>query len=216
MKEIKINHLEYPKILKETNNPPEKLYCLGKMPKNEDMTVSIVGTRKATIEGLKTAKEIAKGLAEKGIVIVSGLALGIDSAAHEGALEANGKTLAVLGSGLNFIYPKQNKGLAKKIIDSGGGLLSEYKPDSPPEPQQFLERNRIIAGISIATVVVEAPIRSGALVTAKFATYAGREVFVIPGPIQNQNYQGSHMFIREGARLVTSAKEILEDLKNAI
>jgi len=205
-------HQQYPPLLLETERCPKQLYYRGTISDWTKPHIAIVGTRKATKEGLATSKLFARELASCGCVIVSGLALGIDGAAHEGALEAHGKTLAVLGNGLDAIYPRQHEGLAKKIIESGGCIFSEYPENTPSYPNQFLERNRIVAGISIATLVIEAPIRSGSIATARLAIESGREVFVIPGPITNKNYEGSHSLLRNGARLVTSSKDILEDL----
>lgn len=215
---VKITDSDYPFLLKEISNAPKMLYLLGKLPKNDSIKVAIVGTRKAGITGRKFAKELAKKLAESGVVVVSGLAMGIDTAAHEGAIAARlpdgsqGKTIAVLANGLNMIYPAQNENLAKKILELGGAIISEYPPDTPSFPNQFLERNRIVSGLSIATIVIEAPERSGSLVTARLAAEQGREVFVVPGSIDNPNYRGSHLLIRDGARLVASIEDILEDL----
>lgn len=205
------NH-SYPSLLKEISKAPEKLYILGGLPLPEMPKVAIVGTRKATEQGKFIAKNIAQKLAESGIVIVSGLAMGIDTAAHEGALAAGGKTIAVLANGLDKIYPAQNENLARKILESGGAIVSEYESKTPPYESQFLERNRIVSGLSVAAIIIEAPERSGSLATARFAAEQGREVFVVPGPINHPNYAGSHKLIRDGARLVASIEDILEDL----
>jgi DNA processing protein len=209
----KLNFTEkdYPPLLREIVNPPQHLNYLGTLPPKDAKMIAIVGTRKATSEGKRIAKKIAKKLSAH-FIVVSGLALGIDAAAHEGALEGGGKTVAVLANGLSKIYPSSNENLAKKILEKGGCIFSEYEKDMPPLPHQFLERNRIISGLSVATVVIEAPERSGALVTARNAAEQGREVFVIPGPADHPNYRGSHLLIRKGARLVASAENILEDL----
>lgn len=214
MEKIDIKNSLYPKLLKEIPNAPLYLYYRGVL-KNESPKIAIIGTRKATHEGKNIAKTIAKELSEAGLTIVSGLALGIDSAAHEGALIHQGKTIAVLGNGLNEIYPKTNENLARKIIESGGAIISEYEPDCPALPHQFLARNRIVSGMCLGIVIIECPISSGALNTAKHALEQGREVFVFPGPVNHPNYRGSHLLIRNGARLVTSAKDILEDLNIA-
>ena len=142
--------------------------------------------------------------------------MGIDTAAHEGALTGNGKTVAVLACGLDEIYPRQNENLAKKILETNGAIISEYPIGTPAYPDQFLARNRIVSGLSVATIVIEAPIDSGALVTARLAAEQGREVFIIPGPINHPNYRGSHKLIRDGARLTTSIEDILEDLGSEI
>jgi DNA processing protein len=204
--------LEFPEILKNIKGAPEKIYLRGKLPKSDLPLIAIVGTRKATEDGLEIAFNIGKSLAETGVGVVSGLALGIDAAAHRGCLKGGGQTWGVLARGLDEIYPASHEALAKEIIDAGGGLISEYSPGTAAYPNQFLERNRIVSALAGAVVVVECPIPSGALTTAKHAAEQGKEVFVVPGSIFNQNYRGSHMLLREGARLVTSAKEILEDL----
>lgn len=202
----------YPILLKEIPDAPEQLFVVGTLPDEQMMAIAIVGTRKATVQGRLIAKRLAKELASRGVVIVSGLALGIDTAAHEGALEARGKTLAVLANGLDTIYPSQNTGLADAIIDKGGALFSEYPLGTPSFPSNFIARNRIVSGLSIATIVIEAPDRSGTLATARFALEQGREVFVVPGPADHPNYVGSYKLIRDGARLITSVDDIWEDL----
>lgn len=213
MSEIKIiAQKDFPPLLREIPDTPEQLYIKGELPNTDMPWIAIVGTRKATPDGILLAKQLAKELAEKGFVIVSGLAMGIDTAAHEGALKGNGKTIAVLGNGLASIYPRQNENLAKQIIAQGGALLSEYTPEIPAYPNQFLERNRIVSGLCAATIVIEAPDRSGSIVTARLAGEQGREIFVFPGPAGHPNYAGSHNLIRDGARLVTSVTDILEDL----
>lgn len=172
----------------------------------------MVGTRKASPQGLKLARTIARTLSGAGVSIISGLALGIDGAAHEGALEGGAPTYAVLGNGIGSIYPPAHENLAKRILEQGGGLISEYPKNTPAFPAHFLERNRIISGLSRAIVVIEAPARSGALSTARHAAEQGREVFVLPGGASDRAYLGSHFLIREGARLVRDATDILADL----
>ena len=213
METIRPDEENYPKLLKELDDAPSPLYFTGSLPKASDVLVAIVGTRKAGREGLLAAKQIGRDLAKAGAVVVSGLALGIDGAAHEGAVAAHGRTIAVLGTGADTIYPAAHENLAREILENNGAILSEYPPGTPSLPYQFLERNRIISGLSIATVVIEAPARSGALATARFALEQGRELFVVPGPAVSQNYRGSHMLLRNGARIATSAEEILEDLE---
>lgn len=211
--QIKILSKEhFPPLLREIEGAPEMLYIKGELPNTDVPWVAIVGTRKATPDGILLAKQLAKELTGKGFVVVSGLAMGIDTAAHEGALKGNGKTVAVLGNGLDSIYPRQNENLAKAILEQGGALLSEYSPETPAYPNQFLERNRIVSGLCAATIVIEAPDRSGSIVTARLAGEQGREIFVFPGPAGHPNYAGSHKLIRDGARLVTSVTDILEDL----
>ncbi len=202
---------EYPNLLKEIPLAPHAIYVRGKLPEKEALSLAIVGTRKVTPDGEEIAYEFGKFLAGQNITIVSGLALGADSAAHRGALKT-GRTVAVLATGVDNPYPHMNKKLAQDIIVSGGALISEYPICSTPFPSRFLERNRIVSGLSKAIVVVEAPENSGSLVTARFALVQNREVFVVPGPAGHSNYKGSHALIREGARLVSSPNEILEDL----
>lgn len=212
---VGITDSEYPSLLKEIPDAPKKLYILGELPPDPPiggLKIAIVGTRKAGATGRRFARELAKKLAESGVIIVSGLAMGIDTAAHEGAVLAEGKTIAVLANGLNTIYPAQNENLAEKILELGGVIISEYEPGTPSFQNQFLERNRIVSGLSVATIVIEAPERSGSIVTARLAAEQGRDVFVIPGSIDNPNYRGSHKLIRDGAGLVASIEDILEDL----
>lgn len=203
---------DFPPLLREIPGPPRQLFLRGRLPDFSLPHVAIVGTRRATPDGKLLAKRIAKELATEGVVIVSGLALGIDGAAHEGALGAGGKTVAVLANGLDEIYPHTHENLAEEILEKDGALVSEYPVGTPSYRNQFLERNRIISGLSLATVIIEAPIHSGALVTARHALDQGREVFVAAGPALHQNYRGSHVLLRHGARLITSAADIIEDL----
>lgn len=202
----------YPSLLREINDAPSGIYILGDLPSEERPRIAIVGTRKATTQGKLLTKRIAKQLSDLGFVIVSGLAMGIDTAAHEGALAARAETIAVLANGLDSIYPRQNENLAKQILEFGGGIISEYPAGTPAYENQFLKRNRIISGLSIATIIIEAPAKSGSLVTARLAAEQGREVFIFPGPPDHPNYQGSHKLIRDGARLVTAVEDIIEDL----
>lgn len=213
LKQASASEPVYPFSLKNIAQPPNPLFYYGILPTVDETAVAIVGTRKATFEGRQTAKKIARDLAEKGIIIVSGLAMGIDAAAHEGALAGDGRTIAVLGNGLDQIYPRHHQKLAEQILEQKGAIVSEYPPATPAYPNQFLERNRIISGLSLAVIIVEAPIPSGALATARWAAEQGKEVLVIPGPSNSANYRGSHLLIREGARLITGAEDVLEDLK---
>lgn len=216
METIRPDEANYPKLLKELEDAPSPLYFTGSLPKASDVLVAVVGTRKAGRESLLAAKQIGHGLAKAGAIVVSGLALGIDGAAHEGAVAAHGRTIAVLGTGTDIIYPAAHENLAREILENNGAIFSEYPPGTPSLPFRFLERNRIISGLSIATVVIEAPARSGALATARFALEQGRELFAVPGPAVSHNYRGSHMLLRNGARIATSAEEILEDLEITI
>ena len=201
-----------PPLLKEIPNPPKKLYHLGNFEKDDRPHIAIVGTRKATASGIAIARSFAKELASAGAVIVSGLATGIDTAAHEGALDAKGKTIAVLGNGIDWIYPRQNEKLAKRILESGGAIVSEYPAGIGTLKHQFLERNRIVSGLSVGVIVIEAPQKSGALSTASHALEQNREVFVVPGPLNNENYAGSHGLLRAGARVVSKPADVLDDL----
>ena len=212
IKTVSLKDDSYPRLLRETKDPPRTLFYRGVLPDPDSMMIAIVGTRKATEEGKAVAREMAGALSRKGIMIVSGLALGIDGAAHTGAVDVGGKTVAVLANGLRSVYPAAHEKLAERILGLGGCLFSEYEPGEPPLAYKFLERNRIVAGLGVATVVVEAPRRSGALVTARLAVEGGREVFVVPGGARNRNYEGSHLLIRSGARLALNALQVLEDL----
>ena len=203
---------EYPSLLREIPFPPLGIYIKGKLPKNNETQVAIVGTRKATMVGRDIAERFAKELGENGITIVSGLALGIDSASHLGALKAKAKTIAVLGNEIGSFYPRQNHRLAKQILETGGCIISEYPLGCPTYRNNFLARNRIISGLSTGVIIIEAPFESGSLNTARYAIEQNREIFVVPGPLNNKNYEGSLKLLREGARLVTSAENILEDL----
>lgn len=200
-----------PGILSEITACPKKLFTRGRALENEFEGIAIVGTRKASAEGLATAEKFARALAMAGIPVVSGLAFGIDSAAHRGCLSALGRTVAVLAGGVEKIYPAANTRLAEEMIGSGGSVVSEFE-DEPSYPDLFLRRNRIISGLSRAVIVIEAPFKSGAVSTASWAAEQGREVFVVPGPINHPNYKGSHKLIRDGARLVASPEDALSDL----
>lgn len=202
----------FPPLLREIPWPPHAIYVRGTLPSPDMPAVALVGTRKASTAGKATAKTFAKELSAAGIVIVSGLALGIDAAAHEGALEGGGLTIAVLAHGLDSIYPRTNERLAKRILEYGGALVSEYPLNTPIYPSRFLERNRIISGLSRGVLIVEAPERSGSLATARFALEQNRYVFVCPGGVRDPRYVGSHRLIREGAELVTEPSHILETL----
>lgn len=211
-KTIELDDKDFPILLRAIPNPPKQIYLRGALPAPETPVIAIVGTRKATQAGIGIAEEIAAGLARAGMVVVSGLAMGIDAAAHRGALQARGRTMAVLGNGINEIYPAQNERLAEEILETGGAIISEYPPDEPSFRGNFIARNRIVSGLSVAVVVVEAPLRSGALATAGFAAEQGRNAFVVPGPVTHPNYAGSHELIRDGAILATKTEDILEDL----
>ncbi|MCR4260962.1 MAG: DNA-processing protein DprA [Candidatus Colwellbacteria bacterium] len=202
---------EYPKLLGEISDAPALIYVRGELKLDRPL-IAVVGTRQATTEGKKIAEEFSKELARAGFGIISGLALGIDASAHKGALDAQGSTIAVLGNGIDDIYPPENRELADRILGSDGAIISEYGPGEPIEKTNFIQRNRIISALSIAVLVIEAPIHSGALVTARTGGEQGKDVFVVPGPIGNPNFEGSHKLIRDGAILVSSVEDILEDL----
>ncbi|MEX2053972.1 MAG: DNA-processing protein DprA [Candidatus Colwellbacteria bacterium] len=208
---INLADKEYPRLLREIPDPPKEIYVRGKIP-TQPSVIAIVGTRKASARGKELAQEFATLLAQAGCVVVSGLALGIDTAAHKGALLAKGRTVAVLGNAIDSIYPEANRGLANRIIKQGA-VISEYGPGARIEKSNFLQRNRIISGLSQAVLVIEAPERSGALATARHAGEQGRDIFVIPGNVDNPNYVGSHQLIRDGAILVRSVEDVLEDLR---
>ena len=204
---------DFPPLLTEIARAPFGLYIVGAYDHTHP-TVALVGTRRATSEGLRIAKQFACNLATQGIVVASGLALGIDGAAHAGALTSGAccATVAVLPCGLDDVYPKSHANLANEIVRTGGALISEYPFGTQSFPLNFLERNRIVSGISSGTVVIEAPVGSGALVTAKLALDQNREVFAVPGPISHPNYIGPHRLIKEGACLVTCAEDVCDAL----
>lgn len=201
---------DYPELLKNISDPPPVLYVRGTLFKEDAAAVAIVGTRSATPYGMETARRLAEELVRCGVTVVSGLAEGIDRAAHEGALKAGGRTIAVLGHGLSLVYPTHHRELAERITRSGC-LLSEFPMGEPPNAWNFPKRNRIISGLSLGVVVVEAPVRSGALITAREAMEQGREVFAVPGPISART-QGTHRLIRDGAKLVEQAADILQEV----
>ena len=202
---------EYPARLQEIASAPPVLYVRGRMEPGDDAAVAIVGSRRATAYGEAVARELAGELARRGITIVSGLARGIDAAAHRGALDAGGTTLAVLGSGLDEIYPPEHRELAAEVTTSGA-LLSEFPLGTAPLRLHFPRRNRIISGLSLGVVVVEAGVKSGALITAHHALEQGREVFAVPGRVHAQYSEGSNRLIKAGAKLVESWEDVLVEL----
>lgn len=208
---IKKTDKNFPQLLKEIPHPPNMLFYKGE-PIGEEQKVAIVGTRRASEQGKAFARDCAKILAQYGITVVSGLALGIDGAAHEGALDAGGKTIAVLAHGLDTVYPRSHLNLAKRIIESGGTLVSEYPEKERCYPGNFIARNRIISGLCAAVIIAEAPKTSGSLATARFAVEQNRDVYVVPGPVKSPLYEGSHQLLKEGASLITSAYDVLKDL----
>ncbi len=201
----------YPALLKEIDDPPVVLYAKGDLSSLRQRTISIVGTRNPSVTGRETARRFAFELAEWGLTIVSGLALGIDAAAHQGCLDASGRTIAVMGTGVNCIYPRQHAKLAERI-GQNGLLISEFPLHSQPIAGHFPRRNRIISGLSSSTLVVEAAIRSGSLITARFACEQNRDVLAIPGSIHNPQSRGCHHLLQQGATLVTSSADVLSEL----
>ena len=205
----------YPEALLRTEDPPPMLYVTGAVPATWPRAVSVVGSRNPTAQGLANARRLGRSLAEAGFAVVSGLALGIDGAAHEGALEGAAPdrlaTIAVVGTGLDRVYPRQHLELAHDIARRGL-LVSEYPLGTPPLPANFPRRNRIIAALSEGTVVVEAALRSGSLITARLAAEQGKEVFAIPGSIHSPQARGCHALLKQGAKLVETAQDVLEEL----
>lgn len=201
----------YPPLLREIHAPPPVLFIRGDPALLRLPQLAIVGSRKATREGLRNAHEFARGAVEGGLTVTSGLALGIDAAAHEGALAAGGNTVAVLGTGIDQLYPHQNRALGQRIIERGA-VVSELAPGVPARPGHFPRRNRIISGLSRAVLVVEAGLRSGSLITARLALEQGREVFAVPGSIRNPAARGCHHLLRQGAALVESAEDVLAEM----
>lgn len=201
----------YPKRLKEIYDPPPLLYVRGDLKEEDELAVAIVGSRKTTPYGRWITEKIGQELARHGITIVSGMARGIDSHAHLGALSGGGRTIAVLGCGVDVVYPPENRNLYKRIIDQGA-VLSEFPMSSPPEGGHFPKRNRIISGLSIGVVVVQAGMESGSLITANYALEQGREVFAIPGNVGSDSSRGTHQLIKDGAKLIESSEDILEEV----
>lgn len=202
--------LHYPALLREISSPPLILFMKGERSVLQQQTLAIVGARNATHTGLEIAHQFANELTAQGFVIASGLARGIDGAAHQGALVNKGLTMAVLGSGLDHIYPASHQALAVDIVEKGGGLISEFFPSSLPKSEHFPRRNRLISGMSLGVIVVEATLRSGSLITARYALEQGREVFAVPGSIRNPLSQGCHALLKEGATLVESGEDIID------
>ena len=203
---------EYPALLKEITDPPVVLYAKGQLACLKQPTLAVVGSRNPTITGSENARQFAKAIASHGITIVSGLALGIDAEAHQGCLDARGQTIAVLGTGIDQIYPYRHRGLSLQIAQNGL-LISEFPLKSPPSAGHFPRRNRIISGLSLCTLVVESAIKSGSLITARMALEQNRDVLAIPGSIHNPLARGCHYLLQQGAKLVTSVADVLEELR---
>ncbi len=203
---------EYPRLLKEIDHPPAVLYYVGRMPAPGEKLMAMVGTRLMTAYGQNVAYELARYLSQNGVGIVSGIARGIDGVAHKAVVEAGGRTYAVLGCGVDHIYPPEHRDLAREIIRDGG-IISEYAPGTRPDRVNFPQRNRIISGMTSGTIVVEAGEKSGSLITARFAAEQGREVFVVPGNVTAVQSRGANRLIRDGARPFYDKEEILEFLQ---
>ena len=205
----------YPQKLLEISNPPVVLYAIGNVHWLNHPSIAMVGSRSATPQGEKNAEEFAMSLCNHGLCVVSGMALGIDGAAHRGALKANGATIAVVGTGLDIVYPARHRDLAHKIAERGL-IISEFPLGTPSKAQNFPRRNRLISGLSLGCLVVEANIDSGSLITARLSVEQGREVFAIPGSIHSPVSKGCHQLIKQGAKLVENTQDILEELKNML
>jgi DNA processing protein len=201
----------YPSRLKEIDTPPLVLYIRGELILDDSLSISLVGSRNAKDYGRKVSYQLSYQLAQRGLTVVSGFAKGIDTAAHRGALEAGGRTIAVMGNGLSVIYPAANRNLIEKI-EASGALISEFPIAVTPKPRNFPRRNRIISGLTLGTVVVEASNRSGALITARLATEQGREVFAVPGEIFSELSMGTHKLINDGAKLISTVDDLLNEL----
>ena len=215
VKAMVIEDENYPDNLKNIYDPPPILFIKGDITKSDQTAIAIVGTRRATRYGLETARKFAAELSQLGITIISGLAIGIDTASHEGAMEAKGRTIAVLGSGVDQIFPRTNQQLAEKI-EQNGALVSEFSLGQQPESWTFPQRNRVISGLSLGVIMVEGHYDSGAMITAKLALEQGREVFAVPGNVQLDQSKGPHWLIKQGAKLVESVDDVLDELKSQI
>ncbi|MBQ0778643.1 MAG: DNA-processing protein DprA [Pseudomonas sp.] len=204
---------DYPALLREIADPPPLLYLRGDPGLLHDPQLAMVGTRHPGPHGGATARAFARSFTASGLLVTSGMALGIDGACHQGALDAEGQTIAVWGTGLDNCYPRRHKALAAQIVEQGGLLVSELPPDAAAQPGQFPQRNRIISGLSLGTLVVEASLNSGSLITARLALEQNREVFAMPGSIHNTQAKGCHQLLRQGAHLVETVQDVLDVLK---
>ena len=209
---ITLHDARYPPLLRRIPDPPVALFVLGDPELLAMPQLAMVGSRNPTAGGAGTAREFAAHFAGRGLTVTSGLATGIDGACHEGALDADGLTLAVTATGLDRVYPARHRDLAHRIVAGGGALVSEFPLGTPPKPGHFPRRNRVISGLALGTIVVEAALQSGSLITARQALEQGREVFAIPGSIHNPLARGCHRLIRDGAKLVETADDVLEEL----
>jgi len=209
---ISFQDKEYPRSLSEIGDAPVVLYVKGSLDTWNELALAFVGSRRASMYGTQVAQDLAGRLSEMGFSIISGLARGIDTAAHRGCLRSGSKTYAVMGCGLNHIYPAENAKLLAEIA-TNGAVLSEFTMNTPPQAQNFPQRNRIISGLSLGVVVVEAGRHSGALITSRFALEQGREVFAVPGHIHDPNTCGTHRLIQQGAKLITCVEDILDEIQ---
>lgn len=206
-------HSDYPQLLKEIHSPPLILYVLGKLPTLKEIPIAVVGTRVPTVYGKFVTEKIVNELVEKNCTVVSGFARGIDSISHRSTCAKEAKTVAILGSGLDVIYPSENKDLIDKVLFNGGAIVSEFPFGTRPDSRNFPIRNRIVSGISLGVVVVEAGIKSGAKITADLALTQGKEVFAIPGPINSPKSAGTNQLIQNGAKLTTGIDDIIKELE---
>ncbi|WP_440877407.1 DNA-processing protein DprA [Thalassotalea sp. PLHSN55] len=210
---ITFDDQHYPQLLKEIYDPPLILFAKGNIRLFNSHQLAVVGSRYASVGGRENAQRFSKQLAQAGLTITSGLALGIDAYAHKGAL-SSGKTVAVVATGLDRVYPSRHKALVKSLLDAGGLIVSEFPPGTLPKPGHFPKRNRIISGMSLGVLVVEATIKSGSLITARCAIEQNREVFAIPGSVANEQVKGCHWLIKQGAKLVDCSADIIEELES--
>ncbi|MBU2986703.1 DNA-processing protein DprA [Saccharophagus degradans] len=209
---VDTDHTAYPELLREIKRTPPLLYVKGCPASLNFPQVAIVGSRKPTPAGRDTAQAFGSDLAKSGFTITSGLAMGIDAAAHEGAVKVKGRTIAVIGTGIDSVYPQRNSALASEIIANGGAIVSEFPLGTDPQPQNFPQRNRIVSGLSFGVVVVEAAVKSGSLISARYALQQNRELFAVPGSIHNPLSRGCHALIKEGAKLVETSQDIVDEL----
>ena len=208
---IKIEDEKYPEKLRQIKNPPKQLYVEGKIELLNSHIISIVGSRTCSENGRKLAQQFARELVYQGITIASGMAIGIDTVAHQTTLQEKGKTIAVLGNGLNHIFPTENQGLYQEIIKNGGVIVTEYPPETKADSQKFLERNRIVSGLALGILVIEATYRSGTSVTAKLAEQQGRKIFALPHEVNNKYGVGTNRLIQNGAKIITNIEDIIKE-----
>lgn len=209
---LHFDHPAYPSLLRNVVGAPLILFITGSPTIISELQLAVVGSRKPTTDGRDAAQSFTRELVQAGLVITSGLASGIDAISHQTTLQCGGRTIAVQGCGLNQVYPSKHRSLANQILEQGGALVSEFFPDTLPRPEHFPRRNRIISGLSVGTLVVEAAEKSGSLITARYAVEQNREVFAIPGRVNNHNARGCHRLIQQGAKLVCDAADIIEEI----